>query len=225
MKRCKHCHLTSLEVKWAKRKEDKPVGLVCRLCANKVQNAINIVPENRAKKNASTARNRATAAGKSKHRAASSLSQSQRLADPAKRAAHNARSVTYKQQQLASNDSYRFRHGVRTLIRSAFKGLGYTKASKTSELLGCTFEKLQKWLGLDGAVPLGYEIDHILPVSLARNIEDFCTLQHYTNLQLLSSADNLIKSNFLPDGRRATELSNIEAIGLISTFKLTLSAL
>jgi hypothetical protein len=40
-----------------------------------------------------------------------------------------------------------------------------------------------------------WQIDHILPVSLAMNEEDVLTLNHYSNLQPLWQDENARKSN------------------------------
>lgn len=209
--------MTSSEVKWAKVKDNTPIGLVCLSCSNVLRNTKNAIPENRRKKNESSTARRKTAEGRRAHNASSLKSQSKRFAvSPAEREMHNARNVVYKTNRLSTDENYRFRHGVTTLIRSAFRVRGFTKGTKTFELVGCSFEELQLHLGIAGDVPEGYEIDHIIPVSLARNKEDFCMLQHFSNLQLLTRVDNLAKSDKLPDGRKASMLTDSEASLIIN---------
>ena len=41
----------------------------------------------------------------------------------------------------------------------------------------------------------GWHVDHIKPLSSAKNYEDFKKLCHYTNLQPLWAKDNLIKGD------------------------------
>jgi hypothetical protein len=41
----------------------------------------------------------------------------------------------------------------------------------------------------------GWEIDHIIPISSAKNKEEMISLCHYTNLQPLWHIDNMIKGN------------------------------
>ena len=78
------------------------------------------------------------------------------------------------------------------------------KKTKTFEILGCTFEefkiylesKFDSWMtwenrGLyNGELNYGWDIDHILPSSLAKTEEDVTKLNHYTNLQPLCSKIN-----------------------------------
>lgn len=209
--------MTSSEVKWAKLSDNTPVGFVCLPCSNTVRRAKNAIPENRLKKNADNAARRSTVEGRKAHNASSLKSQNKRFAvSPAEREMHNARNVVYKTNRLSTDENYRFRHGVTTLIRSAFRARGFTKGTKTFELISCSFEELQLHLGINGDAPEGYEIDHIIPVSLARNKEDFCRLQHFSNLQLLTKVDNLAKSDKLPDGRKASMLTDNEASLIIN---------
>ena len=72
------------------------------------------------------------------------------------------------------------------------------------EKLGCTLEYLQihiesnfkDWMNwgnygkYNGEFNYGWDIDHIKPISLAKNEEEFFKLSHYTNLQPLCSKIN-----------------------------------
>ncbi len=100
---------------------------------------------------------------------------------------------------------------IRNLIYDAFKRNGYKKESRTREILGCSFEELKSyfeskfepWMtwenkGLyNGNINAGWDIDHIIPISLARNIEEMIELNNYKNLQPLCSYTNRhIKRNY-----------------------------
>jgi hypothetical protein len=111
------------------------------------------------------------------------------------------------------NDSlFKLRENVRTLIRQSIKRKGLKKNSKTSIILGCTFEefktylesKFEDWMNWDnyglynGKPNYGWDIDHIIPNSSAQTEEDIIRLNHYGNLQPLCSYNNRdIKKNKL----------------------------
>jgi hypothetical protein len=77
---------------------------------------------------------------------------------------------------------------VRALIRNSLKSKGFCKTSNTYKLLGCTYDEFMRYIG---EVPKeGYELDHIVPCSCARNEEELLKLQHYSNLQWLSKEEN-----------------------------------
>lgn len=93
---------------------------------------------------------------------------------------------------------------IRTMIGKSFRGGGYSKGSKTEDILGCSFEELKVYLeskfeywmnwenrGLfNGCLNYGWDIDHIIPLSSANSEEDIIRLNHYTNLQPLCSYTN-----------------------------------
>jgi hypothetical protein len=85
------------------------------------------------------------------------------------------------------------------IIHSSLRRKGYTKRSKTREIIGCSYEELLLHLG---PKPEGnYHLDHICPCSQAQNEEELIKLQYYTNLRWLSAIDNLTKSDsWTPEG-------------------------
>ena len=76
---------------------------------------------------------------------------------------------------------------------------------KTFDLLGCTAQyfkeymekKFKPGMNWDNYGNLGWHIDHIKPLSLAKNVEDVINGKffHYTNLQPLWADENIKKSN------------------------------
>lgn len=93
-----------------------------------------------------------------------------------------------------------FKQKVRSLIRKSLNKNG----KKTSEILGCSFNefkvylesKFEHWMNwenrgkYDGNFNTGWDIDHIIPLSSAKNEEEVIKLNHYTNLQPLCSKVN-----------------------------------
>lgn len=88
---------------------------------------------------------------------------------------------------------------VRNLITKAFKGKGFSKTSKTCAMLGCTLDEFKDYIesqftdGMSWIVFDKIHIDHVIPLSSAKTIEDMTKLNHYTNLQPLWARDNLQK--------------------------------
>ena len=113
-----------------------------------------------------------------------------------------------------SDDLFRLKCNLRSLFWKSFKDTGFTKKSKTNQLLGCSYEdfkkyiesKFEPWMSWDnrslynGELNYGWDIDHIVPTSSATCEEDLIRLNHYTNLQPLCSKINQdIKRNKHPD--------------------------
>lgn len=110
----------------------------------------------------------------------------------------------YKTKRIKEDELFALTERVRTLIRSSISKKGYTKRSKTSEIIGCTFEQLKEhlentWYNNYGTPYNGepVHIDHVIPLSTAESEEDVIKLCHYTNLQYLKPEDNLKKSDKL----------------------------
>ncbi|MFY8248312.1 MAG: hypothetical protein ACOVJ5_01270 [Gloeomargaritales cyanobacterium] len=98
---------------------------------------------------------------------------------------------------------YKLSGNIRSLIGICVKNQGYKKTSKTSQILGCSFEDLKNHLEnqfTEGMTWNNYgkwELDHIYPVSRATDEEHLIILNHYTNFQPLWKEDNRSKSNKL----------------------------
>jgi len=107
-----------------------------------------------------------------------------------------------KRYQL--NPLFKLKKNIRTIIGKGFRVNGYTKSSKTQNILGCSFDefkehiqsKFEPWMNWDnkglynGEKDYGWDIDHIIPLSSAETVEDVIRLNHYTNLQPLCSYIN-----------------------------------
>jgi len=90
---------------------------------------------------------------------------------------------------------------MRARTAKAIRDQGYPKKSKTSEMLGCSWEELIIFLSSKFVDAMTWEnrhlwhIDHIIPLASATSEEELIKLNHYTNLQPLWAADNLRKSD------------------------------
>lgn len=90
------------------------------------------------------------------------------------------------------------------MIGDSIRKNGYSKNSKTEDILGCSFEefksylesKFEDWMSwenrglFNGELNYGWDIDHIIPLNSAETEEDIIILNHYTNLQPLCSYTN-----------------------------------
>jgi glutaredoxin len=89
---------------------------------------------------------------------------------------------------------------IRSLIFTSIKNKGYSKKTRTYNILKCKYCFLMQWL--NGIASNGYafgtgdlHIDHVIPVSWAQTEEELYLLNHYSNFQLLTSFENLSKNN------------------------------
>jgi hypothetical protein len=116
----------------------------------------------------------------------------------------------YLSKRRKNDPMFKLITNIRNLIYNSFYYNGYSKESKTENILDCSYEELKNYLeskfenwmtwenkGLyNGEFNYGWDIDHIIPVSSVRTEEELIKLNHYTNLQPLCSKLNRdIKKN------------------------------
>ena len=95
-----------------------------------------------------------------------------------------------------NDELFRFKARVRTLIWMTFKNKNYVKKSKAIEMLGCPYTFFKDYIESQFDKNMTWNnihLDHIKPLSTAKNIEEVIILNHYTNFQPLLAKDNLIK--------------------------------
>jgi len=118
---------------------------------------------------------------------------------------------TYEKNRKKNDLLYNISKKIKSKISKSLKNNGYTKKSKTNEILGCSYEefkqhlesKFEPWMIWDNygkykidTFNYGWDIDHIIPQSSAMTEEELLKLNHYTNLQPLCSKINRdIKKN------------------------------
>ena len=110
----------------------------------------------------------------------------------------------YFRERKKTDNLFKISCNLRTLISLSFKKNGYTKESKTYNILGTSFDEFRihieslwlDWMNWDnygkynGELNYGWDIDHIIPLSSAKSEDDIIKLNHYTNLQPLCSKIN-----------------------------------
>jgi len=107
-----------------------------------------------------------------------------------------------------SNPKFRLKNNIRRLIQLSLSKNGYSKNSKTNDILGIDYDGFIKHIesqftdGMTWDNKREWEIDHIIPISLGKTEEDIIRLNHYTNLRPLWGKDNNIKSNHVFEEHR-----------------------
>ena len=109
-----------------------------------------------------------------------------------------------KKNRRENSSFYRLSENIRRVIRQSIDKNGYTKKSRTQEILGCSYDEFrihiesqfEDWMTWDnrglynGEFKYGWDIDHIQPISMGKTEEDIIRLNHYTNLRPLCSKVN-----------------------------------
>jgi len=114
-----------------------------------------------------------------------------------------------KRQRKKSNDKrktdifLKLKTNISNSIRRSIYNNGFKKHTKTHKIIGCSFKEFKKHLESQFQEGMtwenygrnGWHIDHIYPVSKAKDERHLIELNHYTNLQPLWEKDNLSKGN------------------------------
>ena len=107
----------------------------------------------------------------------------------------------YRKEKKITEPLFKLRCNISSNICHAIKRQGYTKKTKTYKLLGCTFEHFKHHLEVQFTKGMNWDnigqwhMDHIYPVSLAKDEDELIRLNHYTNFQPLWAEDNIKKGN------------------------------
>jgi hypothetical protein len=115
---------------------------------------------------------------------------------------NHERILEQKRLKRKEDHLYRLKENLRRNIKDALKHGGYSKTSKTMQILGCDLNELKAHIerqftkGMSWA-KLGpkIHIDHIIPMATAKSEEDLIALNHFTNLRPMWAKENLEKSN------------------------------
>ena len=90
---------------------------------------------------------------------------------------------------------------IRALIGGSIRSGGYTKTSRTHEILGCSYEEYHQHIESQFTDGMSWDriseisIDHRLPVSAASTEAELLALNHHRNLQPMWAKDNRAKSD------------------------------
>lgn len=200
---CKFCNSSSNNVKWV-TKYGVPEGRQClSCCATRATSRAKEkagTPERKAARKLANDKSRSTSEGKAKAQQAS---------------------TAYIKNRRKTDPIFKLVDRLRGFVISGLSRQGYSKTSRTHEILGASFKEVMQYLNCPTGIPEGYELDHILPMALAYDEASAIKLNHYTNLQLLTKAANLEKRDKLADGRNARDLTLEEKKELILAFSIS----
>lgn len=117
----------------------------------------------------------------------------------------NEKKRLYEKDKRNNNPFHKLKNRLRSMIGNAIDRKGYIKNSKTEQILGCSFDefknyiesKWEPWMSWENyglykkdCYNVGWDIDHIIPISSAKTEEDLYRFNYYTNLQPLCSKIN-----------------------------------
>lgn len=110
----------------------------------------------------------------------------------------------YTMNRYYNDELFKLKFNVRNRIRNCIKKNKWRKDNKTVDLIGCSFEFLKSYLESQFQVGMSWDnhgehennwqIDHIIPLHLAKSEEELKKLCHFTNLQPLWNKDHKIKT-------------------------------
>lgn len=113
----------------------------------------------------------------------------------------------YHKERRLSYPLYKMACNLRTRTYQAFKNKGYSKNTKTQEMLGVDWEIAKMHIERQFTEGMSWDnygewhIDHIIPLASENTQERLKQLCHYTNLQPMWAIDNVIKSSSI-DGQQ-----------------------
>lgn len=114
---------------------------------------------------------------------------------------HHAKTRAAKYQRFKQIPVKALEIRVRSCIASAFRYEGLKKNSKSSAILGCTYQELKLHIEKQFTDGMSWDrfseiqIDHIVPMATAKTEDDVIKLNHHTNLRPMWAKDNMLKSD------------------------------
>ena len=109
----------------------------------------------------------------------------------------------YQKQRRQIDHLFKLKRNLRTRTWIAFKNKGYSKTSKTQEMLGVDWEVAKAHIerqftkGMNWDNQGEWHIDHIVPLASAKTPERLKQLCHYTNLQPMWAEENISKKDII----------------------------
>ena len=107
----------------------------------------------------------------------------------------------WSREKRKTDPIYKLKVSLRSNVLQSFKRKGFTKNSKTFEILGCDYDTFEKHIADKFSEGMSldnhgqWHLDHQIPLALAETEEEVVELCHYTNYQPLWDKDNLVKKD------------------------------
>lgn len=115
----------------------------------------------------------------------------------------------YYKNRKKNDKLFKLKENVRRLIYNSIYKNGFSKKTKTCEILGCSYEefkiyienKFEPWMNWEnhgkytGNNNETWQYDHIIPLDFAKTEEELIKLNHFSNVRPFCSKLNLEKSN------------------------------
>ena len=107
----------------------------------------------------------------------------------------------YHKERRDNDPKFNMMGRIRHRTREAIKRGGFTKRSKTYEMLGCDWDMLKEHIekqfvdGMSWDNMSEWDLDHIYPLSWCETIDELEIYAHFTNLQPLWRKDNQDKKD------------------------------
>lgn len=105
----------------------------------------------------------------------------------------------YQKNKIKTDPLFRLSRILRSRIQNAFKSKSFYKKKNTHQILGCDLSEAKEYIeklfikGMSWDNYGEWHIDHIIPLSYAKNEQEMINLNHYTNLRPIWAKENLKK--------------------------------
>lgn len=104
-----------------------------------------------------------------------------------------------RRERMLSDPKLSMAHRARSRIQKALSRGGFSKKSKTHEMLGCSWDEFRIHIerqfskGMSWDNKEKWHIDHIIPLASAKTEKELAALAHFTNLRPMWASENISK--------------------------------
>lgn len=121
----------------------------------------------------------------------------------------NEQKKEYSRNRRKNDPLYKLKANLRSRTNIAFKAGGYSKNSKTQEMLGVDWEVVSAHIERQFTEGMTWDnygkwhVDHVIPLASAKTEKEIRKLCHYSNLQPLWAEENLRKNGRIEHGTQS----------------------
>lgn len=201
MKLCRKCHIEKPLASFGKHSRNADgLQYQCKDCVNLAARICGLKPETKALRKKAQNTYRSSLQGMSTRK-----SYDETYRNSLKRKEYKRKyDDKYFSNRKQTDEVFHLSCKIRKLLNIGVKKQGFSKKSKTANILGCDFEFFHLYLEMQFTSGMSWDnfgewhLDHIYPISHAKDIEEFKLLNRYTNFQPMWGKYNIIKSDMLP---------------------------